>query len=98
MEKRSLLPGLLLCLVASSARAQAASPADESLAESQFNEGRKLMEGGRPKEACPKFESSQRLDPALGTLLNLADCYERIGLLASAQRRFLEAAQAAIRD
>ncbi|MGC4088796.1 MAG: hypothetical protein QM756_13025 [Polyangiaceae bacterium] len=88
-----------LCLAP--ARLLAAEPAasrNEALAESQFNEGRRLMEAGRAVEACPQFESSQRLDPALGTLLNLADCYEKVGLLASAQQRFLEAAQTAQRD
>jgi hypothetical protein len=98
MKMRALFTGVVLCLAASNARAQTAPTANESLAESQFNEGRKLMEAGRASEACPKFENSQRLDPALGTLLNLADCYERVGLLASARQRFLEAAQTAARD
>ncbi|MFZ5891502.1 MAG: tetratricopeptide repeat protein [Myxococcota bacterium] len=98
MKLSSLHAAVCVALFSVNARAQAAPPTNETAAEAQFNEGRKLMEAGRATEACPKFESSQRLDPALGTLLNLADCYEKIGLLASAQQRFLEAAQTAARD
>jgi hypothetical protein len=55
-----------------------------------FDQGKKLAAAHNYAEACPKFEESQRLEPALGTLLNLADCYEHQGKLASAWIRFLE--------
>lgn len=67
----------------------AESPA--AAAEAQFQEGRKLMEAKRYGEACPKFLASYKLGPAAGTLLNLADCYEKNGQLASAWARFNEA-------
>jgi hypothetical protein len=60
-------------------------------AESLFQEGRKLMDAKRYGDACPKFAASHKLAPAIGTLLNLADCYEKNNQLASAWARFHEA-------
>ena len=60
-------------------------------AESLFQEARKLMDAKRFSEACPKLVASHKLAPAVGTLLNLADCYERAGQNASAWARFHEA-------
>jgi hypothetical protein len=62
-----------------------AQPADAVTdAERLFNEARELAKASRWAEACPKFEASLRADPALGTRLNLATCYENIGQLARA--------------
>ena len=60
-------------------------------AEALFEEGVALSDKGQWPDACKKFEASQTLDVAVGTLLRLADCYERIGRLASAWARFREA-------
>jgi hypothetical protein len=49
------------------------------------------MDAKRFSEACPKLVASHKLSPAVGTLLNLADCYERAGQNASAWARFHEA-------
>ncbi|HTV19132.1 MAG TPA: hypothetical protein VMG12_10685 [Polyangiaceae bacterium] len=68
-----------------------------SRAEATFDEGRNLLRQGRVLEACPKLEESQRLDPGLGTQLNLADCYERAGRFASAHALFVEVAAGAHR-
>lgn len=78
--------------------ARSASPADRAAAQALFDQGRELMERGRAKEACPRFEESQRLDSGLGTQYHLATCYEAVERLASAHTLFLEvAAQARIR-
>jgi hypothetical protein len=57
-------------------------------AEELFDEGRLLMTVGDFAAACPKFAESQTLDPAPGTILNLAVCYERANKLASAWSGF----------
>jgi len=71
---------------------------DRSLAQSLFDQSKVLMESGRYKEACPKLEESQRLDPSGGTLLNLALCREHEGKVATAWSDFKEALSYAHRD
>jgi hypothetical protein len=63
---------------------------DSAAAQALFDQAKHAMAAQNYDEACPKFAESQRLDPALGTLLNLADCYEREGKLATAWSKFLE--------
>jgi serine/threonine-protein kinase len=77
------------------ARAQTA--ADKAAAESAFEEGKRLMSAHAYAEACPKFAESLRRDPGLGTMLGLADCFEKNGQTASAWGEFREAAGAAAR-
>src|SRR5580658_3228689 len=60
-------------------------------ADALFKEAKHLRDGGRYAEACPVFAKSQKLAPAVGVTLYLADCYGRIGLTASARTLFLEA-------
>lgn len=69
--------------------------APEGEADALFAEGRRLMVRGDYQRACPKFAEAERLRHGVGTLLNLADCYERLGKTASASRVFLQAAAAA---
>ena len=80
--------------VAAPAYAQA-SAADRAAAEALFDQAVKLLESGDAAQACPKLEESQRLDPGVGTLLYLGDCYSRVGRSASAWATFREAEYAA---
>ncbi len=60
----------------------------EAIAESLFIEGKKLMRQKKFEEACDKFSASHQIDPALGTLLNLAVCLEKMGKTASAWSKY----------
>lgn len=71
---------------------------DTAAAEAAFAEARTLMRQGSYAEACPKLEASFTLDPALGTLMNLSDCFERTGRTASAWVRYREAAAMAVQQ
>ena len=65
--------------ISSIALAQTPTPADAA-----FKRGRELLKAGKYADACIEFEHSQKLDPALGTEFNIAQCSEKIGKLARA--------------
>lgn len=83
----------IVCL-SSVARAES-SEQRRATAEALFNEAGSLFKQGNYVAACDKLAKSQRLDPAVGTLLNLGRCYEKIGRTASAWLAFVDAASAA---
>lgn len=84
---------LVLVLAAFSVNAQSAG--SKAAAEAIFEQGKQLMQAGDFGQACTKFEASQKLDQGVGTLLYLADCYEKLGRTASAWATFKEAASVA---
>jgi hypothetical protein len=95
-RRLSLVPlaVLLLCMPA----AAAPSEADRSIAQSLFEDARRLMSEHDFAAACPKLAESNRLDPSGGTVLNLALCREQEGKLATAWTYFKQALSAARRD
>jgi len=84
-----VLVGVLFARAASAQ--SSASAAEKATAEAMFESGVELMRQNAFKEACPKLEMSQRIEPTVGTLLYLGECYERLGRAASAWVTFKEA-------
>ncbi len=92
----ALCAWLGLGLVAAAAGAQSSTLG--AGAEALYEEARGLTKQGHFEQACPKFKQSYELDPAGGTLLNLAECYEKQGEFASAWSTYKQALVAAQRD
>ena len=67
----------------------------KAAAEALFEQGRELSLQKNFAAACPKFAASLSLEPGIGTMLWLADCYENNGQTASAWAEFKEAASGA---
>jgi hypothetical protein len=87
--KIAIVTSSLLALAALAAPARAQSTTAEIL----YQEGRRAAQAKDWALACRKFKESQELEPAPGTLLNLADCEENRGALRDARAHFESAAQ-----
>src|SRR4051812_21721999 len=77
--------GALLTPVFVAAPARAQNPA---AAEALFEQARAAMAEGKFEIACARFRDSDKLDPAVGTRFNLADCEEHRGHIATAWSLF----------
>lgn len=88
---RRRVGGVVLAGIITTSVAVAHAQPAGAQAEALFRDGRTLMAAGNYAEACTAFEQSQKLEPAVSTLLNLAGCREKAGQLASAWGLFLEA-------
>lgn len=95
MNVRSALQIGLFASLVSFSGAVFAQERDPAAAQALFDQARELMRQNKHAEACPKLAESNRLDPAIGTLFHLADCYEQSGRIASAWAGFLEVASRA---
>jgi hypothetical protein len=94
---------LLLAIAVTAVTAAPPTPApevtaDPKAADALFMQARALIKEGKAVQACPLLEKSHALDPALGTLLNLGDCYESTGRTVQAFLSFNEASAWATRN
>jgi hypothetical protein len=86
----AVLAALVVAFTASFTRAQTDASPSKPIAEELFSQGREAVREGRYAEGCRKLAESHRLDPAAGTLLNVAVCHELEGKPATAWAEYSE--------
>ncbi len=96
MKKSILLAGAVALV--SSVSSQALAQDNAAAVVALFNEGKQLMAQGKVAEACPKFLASYTLEARIGTLVNLANCYETNGQSATAWAKYTEAVSLATKQ
>jgi hypothetical protein len=94
MKRAFAVGAACLSCVALRAGASRAQPSDRVVqAEALFDSARSDVARADYTHACPKFAESQKLDPAVGTLINLADCEEHLGHLTAAWQLWRQAVE-----
>ena len=92
-RKRIAMLALGAALFAAPATARAQTPdASKGAAIALFDDASRVMSQGTFAEACPMLARSNEIAPSGGTLLTLAECYEKNGQFASAFTAYNEAA------
>lgn len=76
---------VLFAALAGASPAHAASTEDRAAARQELTQAQDLKKQGQLADALSHFEESQRLDPKLPTLMELADCAEQLGKLVEAR-------------
>jgi hypothetical protein len=88
VDRCSIAVAVIAACLGSGARVAHAQSAE---AEALFRDGRNLIKAGKLAPGCDKLAASERLESSVGTLLNLGDCREKLGKLASAWAAFRKA-------
>lgn len=86
---------LAVSIVSEGPSARASDESREKAAQEFFVQAMRLMQAKKYADACEKFAQSQELDPGMGTQFRLAECYEKLGRLATAYEQYLAVADAA---
>jgi hypothetical protein len=93
---RALALAVVMSGAVSAAPALAQTSGEKAAAaQALFDEAMRLVKAGQSAEACPKLEESQRLDAGMATQFRLAECYEKVGKIASAWASFVAVADSA---
>lgn len=82
---------VLFTMLGLSPEARAVSEQDRQTARQELAQAQELKKSGQLQEALRHFEESQRLDPKLPTLMELADCAEQLGRLVEARAHWTAA-------
>ena len=86
---RTLFVGVSLTASLAASPVMAQTSDEKAAADALFDAARDLMNAEEYAAACPKFQDSHDLDPAVGTLLNLGLCYKKAGQTASAWTTYM---------
>jgi tetratricopeptide (TPR) repeat protein len=83
--RRLTAAAVFVAALAATSVASADVAEDRAAARQHLTQAQDLKKQGNLAEALGHFQESQRLDPKLATLLDLADCAEQLGKLVEAQ-------------